>query len=60
MKSSNVIYNDDVNYDVLEQHTYSDSPGEVFYTCPVCGNEYLATFIFEEDGVVKCIDCCSE
>ncbi len=49
-----------VNYDELEQHTYDDSPGEVFYTCPICGEEYLETFITEQDGEVMCIDCWNE
>lgn len=46
-----------VNYDELEQHTYDDSPGEVFYTCPICGNEYLAGFITEENGEIMCTEC---
>ena len=49
-----------VNYDELEQYTYDDSPGEVFYTCPICGEEYLETFITEQDGEVMCIDCWNE
>lgn len=27
------MLNPDVDYDSLEQHTYDDTPGEVFYTC---------------------------
>ena len=49
-----------INFDELEQHTYDDSPGEIFYTCPICGNEYLDTFITEEAGEVMCIDCWSQ
>lgn len=30
------IYDEDVNYDALEQHTYEDSGDAVFYTCPLC------------------------
>ena len=52
--------NENVNYDLLEQHTYDDSPGDIFYTCPICGGEYLDTFIFEENGKVMCVDCCSD
>ena len=29
------IYDEDVNYDALEQHTYEDSGDAVFYTCPL-------------------------
>ena len=29
--------------------------GEIFYTCPKCGSEYLATLITEDDGEVMCI-----
>ena len=54
------IYDDNVNYDSLEQHTYDDTPGCIFYTCPKCGQEYLATFISDEDGEVMCIDCLSK
>ncbi len=57
MKKSDVIYDDNVDYDALEQHTYEDSGDDVFYTCPICGGEYLATFITEEDGQTMCIDC---
>ncbi len=53
-------YNPDVNYSALEQHTYDDYPGETWYTCPRCGNEYLPEFITEEDGVTMCIDCWSK
>ena len=56
-KKNNVIYDEDVNYDVLEQHEYDDAPGYVFYTCPKCGGEYLATFIVSEDYETMCIDC---
>lgn len=59
-KKNNVIYNENVDYDALEQHTYEDSEGYTFYTCPICGREYLATFMTEEDGQTMCIDCWSE
>lgn len=59
-KKSNVIYDENVNYDELEQHTYADLGDNVFYTCPICGGEYLATFITEEDGKTMCIDWRSE
>ena len=52
-----VIYDENVNYSELDQHEYKDSPGFIFYNCPVCGEEYLATFITEVDGQVMCIDC---
>ena len=52
-------YDENVDYDALEQHTYSDMPGRIFYTCPKCGGEYLATFIVEENGQTMCIDCWS-
>ena len=48
---------ENIDYDSLEQHTYDDAPGRIFYTCPKCGNEYLATFITEEAGEVMCTDC---
>ncbi len=60
MKNDSVMYDPDVNYDALEQHTYPDSPGVTFYTCPVCGREYIATFITEDDGQPMCIDCWSD
>ena len=53
-------YNPGVNYDILEQNTYEDSGDAVFYKCPVCGGEYLPTFITEEDGQIMCIDCWSK
>ena len=53
-------YDENVDYDALEQHTYDDAPGQIFYTCPKCSNEYLATFITEENGEVMCIDCWNE
>ena len=43
--------------DDLEQHTYDDTTGEIFYTCPVCGGEYLSTFITQENGQVMCTEC---
>ena len=54
------IYDENVNYDELEQHEYEDSPGNIFYTCPLCGGEYLAIFIMEEGGKTMCIDCSNE
>ena len=48
------------NYDELEQKEYDDSPGYIWYTCPKCGGEYLATFIVEGDGETMRIDCWSE
>ncbi len=59
-KRNDVEYDPNVNYDELEQHRYKDSPGYIFYTCPKCGREYLATFITEDDGETMCIDCWSE
>lgn len=56
-KKIDVIYDENVDYDTLEQHTYNDSKGYVFYTCPVCGGEYLATFMTEDGGRTMCIDC---
>ena len=54
-------YNDDgVNLDDLEQHEYDDTPGEIFYTCPKCGGEYLETFMENIGGNVMCIDCARE
>ena len=50
-------YDENVDYDSLQQHTYADAPGHIFYTCPICGEEYLATFIVEEGGQTMCIDC---
>jgi formylmethanofuran dehydrogenase subunit E len=48
---------ENVNYDGLEQHEYDDSEGFIFYTCPLCGGEYLADFIVKENGQTMCIDC---
>ncbi len=59
-RDRNALYDENVNYDSLSQHTYADSPGHIFYTCPVCGREYLATFITEDDGEIMCIDCWNE
>ena len=52
-----VFPDENVNYDELEQHTYDDAEGNIFYTCPLCGGEYLATFITKENGQTMCIDC---
>ena len=54
------IYGEDINFDELEQHVYEDEGDEVFYTCPICGGEYLDTFITEHNGQTMCIDCWSE
>ena len=49
-----------VNYNELEQHTYTDSRNNIFYTCPRCGGEYVDTFIIKEEGRKMCIDCRSK
>ena len=54
------IYGEYINYDELEQHVYKDEGPEVFYTCPVCGGEYLKDFITQDGGQTMCIDCWSE
>lgn len=59
-RDNNVIYDENVNYDELEQTTYPNEGDETWYKCPVCGGEYLATFITEENGQTMCIDCWSE
>ena len=59
-KKSNEIYDDNVNYSTLEQHTYEDSGDAIFYMCPICGGEYLSTFITKENGKTMCIDCCGK
>ena len=56
-RDNDALYDANVDYDALEQHTYSDSGDHIFYTCPKCGGEYLATFITEEDGEAMCLDC---
>ncbi len=58
-RDKNAEYDPNVDYDALEQHKYKDSPGHIFYTCPRCGGEYLATFIVEERSETMCIDCWS-
>ena len=52
-----VFPDEKINYDELEQHTYDDAEGHIFYTCPLCGGEYLAEFITKENGRTMCIDC---
>lgn len=52
-----VIYDENVDYDELEQHEYNDTEGYIFYTCPICKGEYLATFITQENGQTMRIDC---
>lgn len=59
-EDKSVVYDENVNYDELEQNTYEDSEGYVFYACPKCGGKYLATFMMEEDGETMCIDCASK
>ena len=59
-QDDNMIYDENVDYESLEQHTYDDAPGYIFYTCPKCGREYLASFIIDEYGETMCIDCWSE
>jgi hypothetical protein len=56
-KKDDMLYDENVNYDELEQHEYADAEGYTFYTCPLCGGEYLATFISEVNGQTMCIDC---
>ena len=56
-RKDDVLHDENVNYDVLEQHEYDDAEGYTFYTCPLCGGEYLATFISEVNGQTMCIDC---
>ena len=41
------------------RHEYDDAKGYTFYTCPLCGGEYLATFLTEKNGQTMCIDCCN-
>ena len=57
--SNKTDYNPNVNYDTLDQHTYADSGENVFFTCPRCKKQFLASFMFEADGEILCIDCCS-
>ena len=45
-----------VNYDELEQHTYEDTGDRIFYTCPICGGEYIDTVIIEGNGTTMCSD----
>ncbi len=59
-KDKDAIYDENVDYDSLKQNTYSDCPGHIFYTCPKCGGEYLATFIVEGNGETMCTDCWSK
>ena len=57
-RRKDILYNDDGVYlGSLEQHTYSDSPGDIFYTCPRCSREYLEVFLHNVDGEIMCIDC---
>lgn len=49
------IYGEDINFDELEQHVYEDEDDDVFYICPICGGEYLDTFITEHNGQTMCI-----
>lgn len=54
------IYGDYINYDELEQHIYKDEGDDIFYTCPICGGEYLEAFITQDSGQIMCIDCWSK
>lgn len=45
--SNKTDYNPNVNYDTLDQHTYADSGENVFFTCPRCKKQFLASFMFE-------------
>lgn len=56
-RNNDYIYDDNVNYDDLQKRTYSDAPDAEFYTCPICGGEYLATFIVSHNGRTMCVDC---
>lgn len=56
-RKNDMIYDENVNYEALEQTMYPEEGDEVWYKCPLCGGEYLATFIVEEDGQTMCIDC---
>lgn len=56
----NAMPNPDVDYDSLEQHTYDDAPGVVFYTCPRCGDGYSASLITNHRGEIMCAHCWSE
>lgn len=56
-RNDDTIYDDNVDYNSLKQQIYEDTGDAVFYTCPKCGGEYLATFIIEESGEAMCIDC---
>lgn len=57
MNYGEVEYDENVDYDALEKPTYDDAHGYVFYTCPVCRHEYLATFITEDNGQAMCVEC---
>lgn len=59
-RDENMIYDENVDYNSLDQHTYDDAPDCVFYTCPKCGGEYLASFIIDDYGETMCIDCWSK
>ena len=54
------IYGEQIDYDALKQHVYEDTGAEVFYTCPICGGEYLESFITQDNGQTRCIDCWSK
>ena len=55
--ATDVWYNPGVDYDSLE---YIIDDGDKFYICPQCGGEYLASFIYNEHGKIRCIDCCED
>lgn len=48
---------ENINFDELESKEYNEG---TFYVCPICGGEYLDTFIYEENGEVLCVDCWGE
>lgn len=54
------IYGEHIDYDALEQRVYKEEGNEIFYVCPLCGGEYLDTFITKSDGQTMCIDCWTE
>lgn len=41
---------------LLYKHKYKNIE-ELFYTCSICGGEYLIVFFKKECGQIMCIDC---
>lgn len=41
----------------LKKHRYADAEGYTFYTCPICGGEYLKNLMTKEHGKTMCIEC---